>query len=103
MSETETSERCSGFAQRLIDMFGGALARIELKFGTTDEDAVGEDVKLMTGFAKLLETLWGLEQKMVSKDETAPDRQAARSALMERIAKLVPRTCDDAPDGAAAR
>lgn len=84
---TVLTDRTTGLVQRLFDAFAKQVDDIE---GRIDKETApsGDDIKVLNGLAKTLETLMGLARNSAS-DEDTPDIDTARAELADRIASLL--------------
>lgn len=84
---TSLSQRSICLVQRLFDAFSKQVDEIEDRSGSEDK-RTGDDVRVLGGLAKTLETLMSLAER-TADDDTAPDIETARAELSERIGRLL--------------
>lgn len=78
--------------ERLFTAFSVQLDEIEARISGAEGHEILEDAKVLSGLARTLETLIALDKKVGHEEEGAPDLEAVRAELAERLAHLDPRT-----------
>ena len=87
---------------RLFNVFGKQLDDIEARVEAADGNKILDDTRVLSGLAKTLETLLGVERRLLEPDGGgALDLDAVRTELADRLAALRLSADDgDAPAGA---
>ncbi len=74
---------------RLFNAFGKQLDDIEARVAAADGTKILDDTRVLSGLAKTLETLLGVERRLLEPSADAPmDLDAVRTELAERLAAL---------------